>query len=82
LETWSAPRLIAAWMATSRSGSDELLASTRRMWQFGHRAETASRSSDSSASQSEDAGLGSGEAAPLSLTLAKHPLAAVHGGSP
>ena len=82
LETWLAPRLMAAAMPASRSDSEELLTSTSRMWQFGHRAETASRSSDSSDSQSEPAGVGSGDAAPLSLTLVRQPLDAVHAGSP
>src|ERR1700743_948254 len=82
LETWLAPRLIAEAMPASRSGGDELLASTSRMWQLGHSAETASRSSEASASQSEPAGLGSGEAAPDSLTLVKQPLEVVHAGSP
>ena len=82
LETWLAPRVTAVAMPVSRSEVCELLASTRRMWQLGHSAETASRSSEISASQSEPAGLGIGEAPPVWLTLAKQPLPLVHGGRP
>src|SRR5947209_2140351 len=82
LETWLAPRLIAAAMPASRSARDELLASTSRTWQLGHRAETASRSSEISASQSEPAAVGRGDVVPFWLTLEKHPLAVVHAGSP
>src|ERR1700722_1982978 len=82
LEIWSAPRLSAAAMPVSRSVIAELLASTRMMWQLGHSAETASRSSDSSSSQSEPALAGIGEAPPLWLTLVKQPLATVHAGRP
>src|SRR5579875_556757 len=82
LEIWLAPRLCAAAMPASRSLLDELLVSTSRMRQLGHRAETASRSSDSSDSQEAPALCGSGDVAPLWLTLVKQPLAAVHGGRP
>src|SRR5947209_16293153 len=82
LETWLAPRLTAAAIPASRSAIEELLASTSRMRQLGHRADTASRSSDSSCCQSAPAAVGSGDALPLWLTLLKQPLAAVHGGNP
>ena len=68
----------------SRSETESLLTSTNRMWQFGHRAETASRSSVSSVLQSLVGGeaLGRGELWPYSLTFLKHPLAVVQAGSP
>ena len=82
LETWLAPWAMAVASPASRSVVSELLVSTSRMWQLGHSAETASRSNEISASQSEPAGLGSGEVPPVWLTLAKQPLPAVQGGRP
>jgi hypothetical protein len=57
------------------------LASTSRMWQFGHRAETASRSSDSSIAQVASC-VDAGIEAPVWLTFVKQPLLVVHAGSP
>src|ERR1700750_193102 len=81
LETWSAPRPAAAAIPASRLSVELSLVSTRMMWQLGHSAETASRSSDSSFSQLE-LPLGSGLGAPVWLTLRKQPLAVVQAGSP
>ena len=60
----------------------ELLACTMMMWQLGHRAETASRSSDSSSTQSEPALAGSGDEPPFWLTSVKQPLVTVQAGRP
>ena len=81
LEIWLAPRPAAEVIAVLRSEIEELLASTRSRWQLGHRADAASRSSDSSCSQLA-LPLGSGPGLPVWLTLRKQPLAVVHGASP
>ena len=74
---------LAAAVAIPADKSAELAedASTSRMWQLGHSADTASRSSDISCSHVEF-GAGSGEALPDWLSLVKHPFVLVHAGRP
>ena len=80
-ETCRAPSEAAVCIAVAMSVDIVEVASTRRMWQFGHSAETASRSSEISSSHPLSPA-GSGDAAPVSLTLRKHPLAVVHAARP
>src|ERR1700743_551744 len=71
----------AVFSAAIRSVSLAELASTSRIWQSGQIAETMSTSRLSSSAQPASA-VGSGVAAPLWLTLAKQPVAPVHGDRP
>ena len=77
----TAPSEAAVLTAVPRSVRRLELASTRRMLQLGHTADTISMSSAISPPQPEFAA-GRGLAPPLSLTFRKHPLLVVHGGSP
>src|SRR5580704_2565021 len=76
-----APSATAVFSAVSRSIRLFELASTRRMWQLGHAAETMSTSSEISSDQPEFA-TGNDVALPCSLTLRKQPLAVVHAAMP
>jgi hypothetical protein len=78
---WLAPIEAAVRNPASRSEAELVLVSTSRMWQLGHAAETASRSSEISSSQAELPD-GIGEAAPAWFTLLKQPLDVVQAGSP
>ena len=81
MDTNFAPSETAAFTPVPRSLISALFASTRMMRQFGHVADTMSRSRDSSSSQPVwPAARGSGLALPSWLTLRKQPLATVHGG--
>ncbi len=75
-----APRRAAVSSDAYRSLSRLVVASTRRIRQFGQTALTMSRSSEISSAQS---GLGAGGIdPPVWLTLRKHPLDDVHAGRP
>src|SRR5690242_19702006 len=74
------PIAAACCTAANRFAKLASWASTTTMWQLGHSADTASRSSDSSSSQTEFPP-GKGEGWPCWLTFVKHPFAVVHGGS-
>jgi hypothetical protein len=81
LEMIVAPSATALCSAASRSNNQELLASTSRMWQLGHSAETASMSRVSSSCQPPSVVSGKLEE-PVSPTTRKQPLLAPHAGSP
>ena len=81
LETYLAPSETAVLMAVNNGESSALLASTSRMWQAGHVAETMSRSSEISPAQPLSA-VGSGDVWPLPLTFLKQPLAVVQAARP
>jgi len=76
-----APIAAARLTAAARLLVLGLLASTSRMWQLGHTADTASRSSAISPPQPESAA-GYEPATPLWFTFLKQPLAVVQAGSP
>src|SRR5215831_1584022 len=74
--------LTAVSSAVARSANVGWVPSTTMILQSGHAAETIETSRVSSTPHPNGSALGNGDGLPCWLTIRRHPLAVVHGGSP